>query len=74
MWLRLRNIEEKSFSFLLLENSRPLSPQGLPDILKRWEYQTTLLASQETCIQVKKQLLQLDMEQWNGSKLGTEYT
>ena len=42
-------------------------------ILKRWEYQTTLSASCETCMQVKKQLLELDMEQQTGSKLGKEY-
>ena len=35
---------------------------------KRWEYQTTLPASWETCIQVKKQQLELDMEQQTGSK------
>ena len=40
---------------------------------KRWEYQTTLPASWETCIQVKKQQLELDMEQWASSKLGKEY-
>ena len=40
---------------------------------KRWEYQTTLLASRETCMQVKKQELELDMEQETGSKLGKEY-
>ena len=40
---------------------------------KRWEYQTTLPASWETCMQVKKQQLELDMEQWTGSKLGKEY-
>ena len=38
-----------------------------------WEYQTTLLASWETCMQVKKQQLELDIEQWTGSKLGKEY-
>ena len=38
-----------------------------------WEYQTTLSASWETCMQVKKQQLQLDMEQWTGSKLGKKY-
>ena len=27
----------------------------------------------ETCMQVKKQHLELDMEQWTGSKLGKEY-
>ena len=31
--------------------------------LKRWEYQTTLLASWEICMQFKKQHLELDMEQ-----------
>ena len=40
---------------------------------KRWEYQTTLLASCEICMQVKKQQLEADMEQWMGSKLGKEY-
>ena len=32
-------------------------------ILKRWAYQTTWPASWETCIQVRKQQLELDMEQ-----------
>jgi len=40
--------------------------------LKRWEYQTTLPASWEICMQVKKQQLELDMEQ-TGSKSGKEY-
>ena len=41
--------------------------------LKRWEYQTTWLASWEICMQVKKQQLEPDMEQWTGSTLGKEY-
>ena len=40
---------------------------------KRWEYQTTSPASWETCMQVRKQQLELDMEQQTGSKLGKEY-
>ena len=40
---------------------------------KRWEYQTTLPASWEICMQVKKQQLELDMEQWTGSNFGKEY-
>ena len=40
---------------------------------KRWEYQTTLLASWEICMQVKKQQLELDMEQQIDSKSGKEY-
>ena len=35
---------------------------------KRWEYQTTWPASWETCMQVRKQQLELDMEQQTGSK------
>ena len=40
---------------------------------KRWEYQTTLPASWEICMQVKKQQLEPDMEQQTGSKLREEY-
>ena len=40
---------------------------------KRWEYQTTLPASWETCIQVKKQQLEPDMEQQIVSKLEKEH-
>ena len=35
---------------------------------KRWEYQTTWPASWEICTQVRKQQLELDMEQQTGSK------
>ena len=35
---------------------------------KRWEYQTTWPASWEMCMQVKKQQLEMDMEQQTGSK------
>ena len=35
---------------------------------KRWEYQTTWPASWEICMQVRKQQLELDMEQQTGSK------
>ena len=40
--------------------------------LKRWEYQTTWPASWEICVQIRKQQLELDMEQ-TGSKLRKEY-
>ena len=39
-------------------------------LLKWWENQTTLTASWEMCMQVKKQQLESDMEQQPGSKLG----
>ena len=35
-----------------------------------WEYQTTLPASWETCMQDNEKQLELDMEQKTGSKLG----
>ena len=35
---------------------------------ERWEYQTTWPASWETYMQVRKQQLELDMEQQTGSK------
>ena len=37
-------------------------------IRKKWEYQTTWPASWEICMQVKKQQLELDMEQQPGTK------
>ena len=40
---------------------------------KRWEYQTTWPASWESCMQVRKQQLEVDMEQQTGSKLGKEF-
>ena len=41
--------------------------------LKRREYQTTWPAFWEICMQVRKQQLELDLEQQTGSKLGKEY-
>ena len=40
---------------------------------KRWDYQTTWPASWETCMQVGKQQLELNMEQQTGSKWEKEY-
>ena len=40
---------------------------------QRWQYQTMLPASWDTCMWVKKQQLEPDMEQQTGSKLGKEY-
>ena len=38
------------------------------EFFKRWEYQTTWPVSWEICMQVRKQQLELDMEQQTGSK------
>jgi len=35
---------------------------------KRWEHQNTWSASWEICMQIRKQQLELDMEQQTGSK------
>ena len=40
---------------------------------RRWKYQTTWPAFWETCMQVRKEQLELDMEQQTGSKSGKEY-
>ena len=40
---------------------------------KRWAYQTTWPVSWGTYMQVRKQQLELDMEQQTGSKLGKEF-
>ena len=47
--------------------------QQIAENSERWEYQTILAASWEMCMQIKKQQLELDMEQQTGSKLGKEY-
>ena len=65
----------KTSTSTLLTMPRPLTvwiTTNCGKFLKRWEYQTTLSASWEICIQVKKQQLELDMEQ-TGSKSGKEY-
>ena len=57
----------------MLEPLTVLITTNCGKFLKRWDYQTTLPASWETCIQVKKQQFEQDMEQPTGSKLGKEY-
>ena len=55
----------------LLTTTKPLTvwiTTNCGKLLKRWEYQTTWPASWEICMQVKKQQLELDMEQQTGSK------
>ena len=62
--------------FCQQENGEPLYPTSTTNcgkLLKRWEYQITLPVSRETCMQIKKQQLEPDMEQQTGSKLGKEY-
>ena len=62
----------KSSNFALLTMPKPLTvwiTTNCGKFFKRWEYQTTWPASWEICMQVRKQQLELDMEQQTGSKL-----
>ena len=66
----------KTFTFALLTMPKPLTvwiTTNCGKFLKRWEYQTTLPASWEIFMQVKKQQLELDMKQQSCSKSGKEY-
>ena len=65
----------KISTFALLTMPKPLTVWitiNCGKFFKRWEYQNTSPASWEICIQVKKQQLELDMEE-KASKLGKEY-
>ena len=62
--------KKKSIS-ALLTMPKPLtvwSTINCGEFCKRWEYQTTWPASWETYMQVRKQQLELNMEQQTGSK------
>ena len=62
-----------SDSLTLLKSLTVWTVTSCRKFFKRWEYQTTIPAFWETCIQIKKQQLELDMEQKSDSKLGKEY-
>ena len=65
----------KTSTSALLTMPKPLTvwiTTNYGKFLKRWEYQTTLPASWEVCMQVKKQQLDLGMELQTGSKSGKE--
>ena len=76
-WIIVKTKEfQKVIYFCFIDYAKALDcvdHNKLENSFKRWQYQTTLLASYETCVQVKKQELELDMEQWTCSKLGKEY-
>ena len=65
-----RESSRKIFTSALLTMSKSLIvwiTTNSGKFLKRREYQTTWLASWEICMQVKKQQLELDIEQQTGS-------
>ena len=66
----------KTSASALLTMPKPLTEwvtTNSEKLFKRWEYQTTWPASWEIYMQVKKQQLEVDMEQQTGSKSGKEY-
>ena len=72
--LKKQESSRKSSISVLLTTPKPLTVWitiNCGKFWKRWEYQTTLPASWEIGMEVKKQHLELDMEQ-TGSKSGKE--
>ena len=66
-----RDSSRKTSMSALLTTPKPLTvwiTTNCGKFWKRWEYQTTWPASWEICMQVRKQQLELDMEQQTGSK------
>ena len=66
----------KTSTSALLTMPKPLTMRittSCGKFLNRWESQTTWPASWEICTLVRKQQLELDMEQQTGYKLGQEY-
>ena len=62
---------QKNIYFCFIDCAKAFDCVGhnkLWKFLKRWEYQISLPASCEICMQVKEQQLELDMEQQTGSK------
>ena len=71
-----KNQESSRKISALLTMSKPLTvwtTTNCGKFFKRWEYQTTVPASREICMLVKKKQLKLNREQQTGSKLGKEY-
>ena len=60
---------QKNISFCFIGYAKALTVRitiNCGKFWKRWEYQTTWPASWKICMQVKKQQLEIDMEQWTG--------
>ena len=67
-WKKQENSRKTSTAYWICQSLCVDNNKMWKIILKRWEYQTTLPASWEICMQVRKQQLELDMEQQTGSK------
>ena len=58
----------KNIYFCFIDYAKAFDCVDHNKLRKRWECQTTWPASWETCMQVRKQQLEQDMEQQTGSK------
>ena len=73
--IKSKRIPEKKSPSVSLTMLKPLTvwiTANCGKFLKRCECQTTLPASWETCMQVRKQQWAVDMGKWTGSKLRKE--
>ena len=65
---KARGFQKTSASLTMLKPLTVWIRTHCGKFLKKWEYQTTWPASWETCMQVRKQKLELNVEQQTGSK------
>ena len=74
--LKKQESSRKTSTLALLTTPKPLTvwiTTNCGKFLKKCEYQTTWPAFWELCMQVKKQQLEVDMEQQTSSESGKEY-
>ena len=70
-WIIEKARVPENIYFCFIDYAKAIDSVGhnkLLKILKKWEYQTTWPASWENCMQLRKQQLELDMDQQTGSK------
>ena len=72
LWIIEKATEsQENIYFCFIDCAKPLTVQitiNCGKFWRRWEYQTIWPACWETCMQVRKQQLEPDMEQQTGSK------
>ena len=75
-WWKKQGSSRKKSTSASLTMLKPLTvwiTRNCGKFLKRWEDQTTLLVTWETCMRVKKQQLEPDMKQHTSTKSVKEY-
>ena len=74
-WI-IEKAREFQFYFCFIDYANPLTVWitiNCGKFWKRWKYQTTWPASWEICMQVRKQQLEPDLEQWIGFKFQKDH-